>query len=258
MLTIMINFNTPVEAKNTLQEHNSQNNDDIQHFLLIGLDIPMGLVEEYKNFTEIVAILSVNWSTGAIRSAVFAPETLNTLLENQGTTFTTAYQDNGKEFFSSLLQKHYNFAVGNTIALDFDGALAIIDGIGGLEVEIIQEDLNQDLINSGITSPGLQTLSGQQTLSYISNITQGAQNNQNIRLNNISSAFNQKRHDLKLKNILNILGAISNNLDMDIKLLQIPKLIQKGLNFNLTESEQIFILPNTTSKELSNYLYFIK
>jgi hypothetical protein len=66
-----------------------------------------------------------------------------------------------------------------------------------------------------------------------------------------------KKDQLNLKTILNINNTVSTNLTMDMNLVEKTKLIQNGLDFELTDARQIFIFTNTTQTELYNYLYFI-
>ena len=242
----------PVSAKNT-----TQNNDDIEVFLLIGIDFPSELIEGFNQDSEIIGLLSVNWSTGAMRTALFSPQVIDSLLSQREKTFSTAFGEGGNQYFVNMIEETYSINIDHALSLDFDGVLSIVDALGGIEIEIIEEDLNQDLINAGTNTTGWQTLNGQQTLAYISNDSIGMINTQQTRIENVKSAFNMKRNSLNLKTILNITNALSSNLTIDMNLVEKTKLIQKGLDFDLKESRQIFIFTNTTQTELYNYLYFI-
>ena len=81
--------------------------------------------------------------------------------------------------------------------------------------------------------------------------------NQQSRLDSVKTAFQMKKDQLNLKTILNITNTVSTNLTMDMNLVEKTKLIQNGLDFQLTDARQIFIFTNTTQTELYNYLYFI-
>ena len=242
----------PISAKD-----NAQNNDEIELFLLIGIDFPNEFIDGFNDDSEIITLLSVNWTTGAVRSALFSPQVIENLLSQREKTFSTAYGEGGNQFFVNMIEETYSLEIDHSISLDFDGVLAIIDALGGLQIEIIEEDLNQDLINAGTNTTGWQYLNGDQVLAYISNDNIGMYKNQKIRLETVKTALEMKKDNLNLKTILNITNTVSTNLSMDLNLVEKTKLIQNSLDFQLTDARQIFIFTNTTQTELYNYLYFI-
>ncbi len=257
-LSIMLFFVFLVGSFNPASaNNNAQDNENLEVFLLIGIDFPKEFIDGFNQDSEIVGLLSVNWDTGAVRTALFSPQVMENLLSQREKTFSTAYGEGGNQYFVTMVEETYALEIDHAISLDFDGVLSIIDALGGLQIEIIEEDLNQDLINAGTNTTGWQYLNGEQVLAYISNENIGMYKNQQSRLDSVKTAFQMKKDQLNLKTILNITNTVSTNLTMDMNLVEKTKLIQNGLDFQLTDARQIFIFTNTTQTELYNYLYFI-
>lgn len=78
-----------------------------------------------------------------------------------------AYAWGGADLLKQTLEENFGLYINGTVEVDFEQFPQIIDLLGGVEIELRQDEA--DLINSetgGSLSAGVQLLSGEQALSY--------------------------------------------------------------------------------------------
>ncbi len=76
---------------------------------------------------------------------------------------TNAYAFGGPEFTMKTLNENFKVNVEDFMAVNFTSLPEIIDKLGGVKINIIQEEIHHI---PGITSPGEQVLNGEQALAY--------------------------------------------------------------------------------------------
>lgn len=75
----------------------------------------------------------------------------------------------GMELLSACIEQNFGVPVEHCIAVDFDVFTQVIDTIGGVEIELTEEEaryLTKSVGYVGELQPGLQTLSGLEALAY--------------------------------------------------------------------------------------------
>jgi LCP family protein required for cell wall assembly len=75
----------------------------------------------------------------------------------------------GMEMLALCIEQNFGVHVDHTIEVGFESFTRIVDGFGGIEVDVTEEEANYMTKNIGYIGeiqPGLQTLDGPETLAY--------------------------------------------------------------------------------------------
>jgi len=165
----------------TSSESKSSNSDEsvnytevkgISNVLLIGTD-GRTLDEQSRADSMIIATLDSN--NKKVKLTSLFRDTLVDIPGYGESKLNSAFMNGGPELLMETVQKTYNIKVDKYVIINFWGFEAIIDQIGGLEIDVKDfqlEELNKYIGESTsgndcpVTEPGLQLLNGKQALSY--------------------------------------------------------------------------------------------
>ncbi|MEG0296665.1 MAG: LCP family protein [Clostridium sp.] len=163
----------PSEKPQTSNDVEYEVVEGITNVLLIGTD-GRTLDEASRSDSIIIATLDANQQKTRLTSI-----NRDTLVEIPGhgqQKINAAYAFGGHELLMETISKNFDIKLDKYVAINFWGFENVIDEIGGIEVDVEKgeiEELNKFIGEStgGATSPmiketGVQTLDGQQALSY--------------------------------------------------------------------------------------------
>lgn len=77
--------------------------------------------------------------------------------------------EGGMEMLALCIEQNFGIHVDHTIEVGFESFARIVDGFGGIEVNVTEEEaryMTQEIGYIGDIEPGLQTLNGTETLAY--------------------------------------------------------------------------------------------
>ncbi len=133
--------------------------------------------------SDTMIIVSLNDSTGEIKMCSLYRDTYLDISSSKDSErkfrkANAAYMAGGPEQAVNMMNKNLDLNITDYVAVDFNALIEVIDLLGGVEIEVTQEEieyingymveLNQvtgnDIVQ--ITSPGLQTLNGMQATAY--------------------------------------------------------------------------------------------
>ena len=161
-----------VEKKNEEEEVNYKEVDGITNVLLVGTDA-RDLKESARADSIIIATLDNNKKE--IRLTSLFRDTLVNIDGYGPYKLNAAMAFGGISLLKDTIQETYNISIDKYIIINFWGFEAIIDQMGGLEIDV--KDYQLDELNKYIgestggndcpvTESGLQVLNGKQALSY--------------------------------------------------------------------------------------------
>ena len=81
----------------------------------------------------------------------------------------TGTSQGGMEMLAKCVEQNFGVHVDHTVEVGFDTFSAIIDALGGVEIDVSQEEaayMTEKVGYIGAVEPGLQTLDGMETLAY--------------------------------------------------------------------------------------------
>lgn len=141
----------------------------------------------------------------------------------------TGTSQGGMEMLAKCVEQNFGIHVDHTIEVGFDTFSAIIDAIGGVEIDVSQEEaayMTEKVGYIGTVEPGLQTLDGMEALAY-------------ARIRKIDS--DRQRSARQRTVILSIL-----NKCRDLKLMDLHRM-----------AAEVFplIVTDMTNEEITNYIW---
>ncbi|RPJ46223.1 MAG: LytR family transcriptional regulator, partial [Chloroflexi bacterium] len=152
---------TPIRVDQTLPE-------GVVHMLVLGNDLRPG--GGYR--TDVILLVSINTGKGTVGVVSF-PRDLYVTLPGWGTNrINTAFTYGGFQMLADTFQ--YNFGVRPTYyaMTNFEGFEGIINGLGGIDVNVSQEltdscDIHQGRNGSCTVKPGVTNMDGAMALWYV-------------------------------------------------------------------------------------------
>ena len=138
--------------------------------------------QNYTGLSDSIMILSVNTETGDIKLISVMRDSLVELPDKDGKSYkpnkiNQAYARGGASYAIKTLNKNFELDIKRSITVNFFGMAEIIDAVGGIEVNVLQREINaKNGLNSnikeqasklGIENPPLVEEAGTQVLSGI-------------------------------------------------------------------------------------------
>lgn len=158
--------------------------DKIINIALFGID---SRSESYSGNSDSIMILSVNTGTGDIKLvSVMRDSLVNMVKQSNGKTpnpnkINSAYARGGATYAIKVLNENFGLDIQKAITVNFFGMAEIIDAVGGVEINVLEREMNvKNGLNGNIreqakkvgkeptpvTKPGLQTLNGMQAVAW--------------------------------------------------------------------------------------------
>lgn len=153
------------------------NIDNYTNIALFGVDSRTN--ELTKNTrTDSIMVASINNRTKEVQIVSLFRDTYVYIADHGYTKLNHAYAYDGPELALSTINKNFDLNVKDFVTINFSALSNIIDALGGVEIEITEDEL--DYVNDyakdvakingttvkKIKKPGLQTLSGVQATGY--------------------------------------------------------------------------------------------
>lgn len=146
-----------------------------------------------------------------------------------------AYAYGGAELLMKTIEENFRIKVDGYVSVNFLSFLEVIDIIGGVRVNITEEELpvlnahirslnkilNEDLNKDLIALPGKILLNGKQTLSYSRIRSLGTDFARTARQRNVLEQIFEKFKNLGLKEIITILNKVIPKVKTDLKKTEI-------------------------------------
>ena len=158
---------------------NLKKNSGVINIALFGVDARQDTYEGTRS--DAMMVLSYNEKAKEVSITSIVRDTYAWINDDYGyDKINHAYSFGGPALAIQTLNKNFDLDIEYYIAINFNAVQAIIDALGGVEVEVegyeidevnrvIREMKKQGVFNTApeITSTGVQTLNGQQALAYM-------------------------------------------------------------------------------------------
>jgi LCP family protein required for cell wall assembly len=170
--------------------------DHIVNIMIVGQDARPG---EPPQRSDSMILMTFNKASGEITLTSFLRDQYVQIPGFGKTKLCHAYSYGGMPLLNQTLYNHYGIEVDGNVTLSFEGFAEIIDLLGGVDIELTQDEataLNQleSKQNWGLEA-GMQRLTGKQALRY-------------SRLRHIDSDF--QRTERQRKVIMSVIAAYKN------------------------------------------------
>ena len=147
-------------------------------YALFGLDHRSKNEKLNTENSDTIIIASINNDTKAVKLVSVYRDTLLNVKDDTYSKANAAYALGGPTQAVSMLNTNLDLNITDYVAVDFSAMASIIDAVGGVDVKVIDEEVNNFNKNlaeqislsgkysSGITEAGEYTLDGQQAVAY--------------------------------------------------------------------------------------------
>ncbi len=167
-------------AEQVESEDNSWKMSGYKNIALFGVDSRDGNLDKGAR-TDTIIVASLDNETGDIKLCSVFRDTYLNIGNDIYNKANSAYHQGGPEQAIQMLNSNLDMDITDYITVDFRALVDTIDDLGGVEIDIMQEEIHflndyqigtaeaigipeSQIVN--VTSPGLQTLNGLQATSY--------------------------------------------------------------------------------------------
>ncbi len=246
-----------------------ENMQKYTNIALFGVDSRNGKLSTGTR-TDTIMILSVNNDTGEARLVSVYRDTYLNLGNDTYNKCNAAYAKGGPEQAISMLNMNLDLYITDFVTIGFDGLMAVIDAVGGVEIDIKENEIkhlnnyqasmyateeNPGKITTdyeAITESGLQTLSGYQAVAYCRIRAVGNDFGRTERQRNVLQAVLDKAKNASVSELNEIaeevFPLIATSLDLD----EILSLIANVANYEIVGSSGFPFDSNITTGKIGS------
>lgn len=149
----------------------------IINILLIGSDTRN---EKERGLSDSMILISINKTSEKITATSLLRDIYLEIPGKQNDRLNTAFASGGAKLLMETIEQNFKIKIDKYIAIDFMAFIDIVDAVGGVTIEVTEEELpivnryiteinNMLSINKNqdhLTDAGIQLLNGKQALSY--------------------------------------------------------------------------------------------
>lgn len=215
-----------------------QQSEHILNILLIGQDARPG---ETRARSDVMILLTINKAEKTITMTSFLRDLYVQIPGYNNSRMNSAYAWGGMSLLNSTLETNFGVLVDGNFEVNFDGFSQVIDILGGVDIELTQNEANviNKSVKTHVLGSGMQHLNGSQALAY-------------ARIRKLDSDFGRTNRQRKL---LSALFEKFKNSDLDT-LMSLMNEILPLLTTDLSKSEILSyaadILPMLSSMTLTS------
>lgn len=221
-----------------------------RNIALFGLDAE-NEAQMYKgSHSDSIMIASVNMDTGDIRLVSVYRDTYLNLGNDDYWKATQAYFSGGAEQAVKMLNMNLDMDITNFVAVGYKGLSEVIDGLGGVYVDVDSEELKHinnyqvDVSNvlkcqyTPVTEPGYQLLNGVQATSYCRiRQTKGDDFQRAARQREVIQAIEDRAKEADLATLTKVFNDCIDDIYTSLDSKDILDLLGNIANYRIVEEE---------------------
>lgn len=221
---------------NTAEERIGGPGSDLLNILLIGQDAREG---DEQARSDSMILCSYNKKTNTLTMTSFLRDLYVEIPGHGSNRINAAYSFGGTKLLKKTLEHNFGLYIDGSIEVDFSHFSEIIDHLGGVEIQLRQDEANTVNKQTGSSlSEGLQKLTGPQALAYsrIRNLDIDGDFSRTDRQRKVISALVEAFRDIRIAELTPLLNDL------------LP-MITTDLNPGQILFSALDIVPNLTSME---------
>ncbi|MGL5616256.1 MAG: LCP family protein [Sarcina sp.] len=135
---------------------------DVQNIAIFGVD----QVEGKTGRSDAIMIATINRKTKAVKLTSIMRDSYVNIPGKGMDKINHAYAFGGPELAMRTINENFGLNIKDFVAVNFTTMPKLIDMIGGVNIDIDQEEYKNHLVQQGVTGTGMQRLNGAQALAY--------------------------------------------------------------------------------------------
>lgn len=223
--------------------------ENVINILLLGEDGHSG--QESRERSDTMIIVTINKNEKTVKMTSIMRDIFVKIPDHSDNKINSAYQTGGVDLIKKTIEENFKVAIDYTVIVQFDTFKAIIDELGGIDVEINEEEaafINEKCESSGVVLPaGKVHLDGRHCLWFarIRKIDSDIYGNDDFgrtaRQRTVLSQVFKKYKDLSYTQIASLAEACIPYIETDLDPKTIVKCIALVLSYKLDEIESLRI-----------------
>lgn len=254
-----LNRTTLDESKLSVTAGLSQNGK-ITNIALFGLD---SRNHDYEGRSDAIMVASVNGKTGKIKLVSIARDTYVNVPGYGETKINHAYAYGGAELAIQTINENFNLDITDYAAVNFDSLADVIDAMGGIDLEVTEEEryqINAYLLEGEpLRESGMVHLNGPQAVSYARIRKIDSDNMRTERQRKVLECLFEKAKDISPLEYPSYIRKFAPMIETSLTNEEILELVSVGANPNLTLEQGAF--PNdyiqSTGQTIGGVWYYV-
>lgn len=208
--------------KNNLEVNTELDSKDITNIALYGINTTDGMntTEGENGRSDTIMILTIDAKHNKLKLSSMMKDVYVDVNNHGKTKLTNAYAYGGPELAINTLNSNFALNIDKFIAVNFNGLPKIIDQLGGVSVNITNDDLKYinkyiDGLNESnktnsphITQAGIQTIDGTQATAYATIIHDGGDHNRTSRQRDVMDSLFNKLTNISITEMPGLLNEL--------------------------------------------------
>ncbi|SUY45829.1 cell envelope-like transcriptional attenuator domain-containing protein [Clostridium putrefaciens] len=223
---------------------------NITNILLLGVD-------NEEDASDSIMVLSINKDKSSLKLTSIMRDSYIFFGDDKVNKLNYAYHYGGPELSVKTINENYDLDIRDYVKVDFNGLDNIIDGLGGIEMDITSEEL--PIIN-GLKKGGKQTLNGAQAVIY-SRIRKVGNNDygRTDRQRKVMQEILRKLNSVPVTQYRKLISSLSEYVETSISTTELVGMASKSSGFKNSRMEELRIpLDGTHKDEYINNLFYLK
>lgn len=162
-----LNRTTVDESKLSINAGLAQNSDKVINVALYGID---SREHDFVGRSDAIMIASFDYKHAKIKLVSVARDTYVNIPDHGQTRINHAYSYGGPELAIQTLNETFDLDITDYVAVNFDSLAEIIDELGGVDIDVTEEERQQInaylLAGEPLRETGMVHLNGPQAVSY--------------------------------------------------------------------------------------------
>ena len=254
-----LNRTTLDESKLSVTSGLSQNGK-ITNIALFGLD---SRNHDYEGRSDAIMVASVNGKTGKIKLVSIARDTYVNVPGYGETKINHAYAYGGAELAIQTINENFNLDITDYAAVNFDSLADVIDAMGGIDLEVTEEEryqINAYLLEGEpLRESGMVHLNGPQAVSYARIRKIDSDTMRTERQRKVLECLFEKAKDISPLEYPSYIRKFAPMIETSLTNEEILELVSVGANPNLTLEQGAF--PNdyiqSTGQTIGGVWYYV-
>jgi len=223
---------------------------NITNILLLGVD-------NEENASDSMMVFSMNKDKGNLKLTSIMRDSYIFFGDSKVNKINYAYHYGGPELSVKTVNENYDLDIRDYIKVDFDGLDNIIDGLGGIEMDITSEEV--PLIKD-LKKDGKQTLTGSQAVDY-SRIRKVGTNDygRTDRQRKVMQEILGKLSSMSVTQYPKLISSFSEYVETSISTTELLGMASKASGFKNSSMEELRIpIDGTHKDEYIDDIFYLK
>ena len=231
----------------------------VKNILLIGTDARSS---DEDGRSDSMIVLSINTKKNRIVMTSILRDSYVEIPGHGSNRINSAYSYGQEDLLIQTIEQNFKIPIDSYVKVDFFSFIDIVDAVGGVEIDVSEEEkewvnaylnetnelLGKEFGDGYLTSAGVQTLSGKQALSYARIRYIGTDFQRTERQREIITAVVDKVKSAGPSAITKIMDSVMPNVKTNMKHSELTLLVMKALTYVGFDMEQIHIPVDGTWK----------